>query len=141
MSVGSGSQSVSAWVCTSCPSFRSGSRGSDPEMATPAGIIFAAGGITMLNEALSVPANGTTADILKALNWKVIPATAIAAGLFTGLSELSQPVATRLAWLVFVTTLFAGFGTAPSVIQRLNDLMGFDSPPSNPVPKTGLPIQ
>jgi hypothetical protein len=54
---------------------------------------------------------------------------------------LSEPVAKRLAWLVLFTTLFAGFGTAPSIITRLNDVMGWGSSPANPggPNKQGLP--
>lgn len=110
-------------------------------MATAAGIIFTAGAITLANEILAVPPGQQTQVYAASINWKVIPATAIAAGLFTGLSELSEPVAKRLAWLVLFTTLFAGFGTAPSIITRLNDVMGW-GPPANPggPNKQGLPI-
>lgn len=110
-------------------------------MATAAGIIFTAGALTLANEALGVPYSQSNTDIVSAINWKVIPATGIAAALFTGLSQLSEPVAKRLAYLVLFTSLFAGFGTAPSIIQRLNDVMGFNQNPANPAPVSPQKLQ
>lgn len=74
-------------------------------MASAAGIIVGTGIMTLANE--YVQASGTpdpAHPVASQVNWKVIPATAIAAGLFYGLEQVNEKVAVALAGLVFVTS-------------------------------------
>jgi hypothetical protein len=58
-----------------------------------AGIIIVAGGITLANEALSVPYVSGNTNVLTGINWRVIPATAIAAFMFSGLEAVNAQAA------------------------------------------------
>ena len=58
-------------------------------------------------------------------NWKVIPATAIAALIFAGFEKVNQPAARGLAALALVTTLIAPVGTAEAPVTHLAQIMGY----------------
>ena len=60
----------------------------------------------MANEAVQndVPLSQATDK----LNWKIVPATAIAAAIFFGLEQVNADVAKALATLVFITAFFGG---------------------------------
>jgi hypothetical protein len=75
-------------------------------MPNAAGIIMATGIMTMVNDmvqddsgSLNVPATAMVDNI----PWRVIPATAIAAGIFYGIEQMNASVAKALAALAFVT--------------------------------------
>lgn len=70
-------------------------------MPTAAGIIIATGAMTLANGALSK--NQPLSTVADKINWKIIPATAIAAGIFYGLEEAFGKAAVGLAWLAFFT--------------------------------------
>lgn len=95
-----------------------------------------AGGITLANEALGAPYEAGATDVLAHINWRVIPATAIAAFLFSGLEKLNAPAAKILAAMVVVTTLSVPFGNSPSVMNQLVTYLGY-APPNNPSPGHG----
>lgn len=62
--------------------------------------------MTAANDALQN--NASLASAADTINWKVVPATAIAAGIFFGLSQINEPIATGLAWLTFLTAFIGG---------------------------------
>lgn len=66
-------------------------------MSRTTGPILAIGGITIGN---SVIVNG------QPINWRVPIATGIAAGMFSLVERVSEPVAVALAYLALVTVLF-----------------------------------
>lgn len=67
---------------------------------------MATGVMTIANDALQGNAPLTT--VADRINWKVIPATAVAAGIFYGFEQINEKVATGLAAVAFITA-FAGF--------------------------------
>jgi hypothetical protein len=98
-------------------------------MATAAGIIITAGAITMANEALSVPYTPGNTNVLKGINWRVIPATAIAAFMFSGLESVNPQAAKGLAALALVTTLLVGMGNAPAPAANIAKALGYNGSP------------
>lgn len=67
---------------------------------------MATGAMTIANDALQGNAPLTT--VADRINWKVIPATAVAAGIFYGFEQINEKVAVGLAAVAFITA-FAGF--------------------------------
>jgi hypothetical protein len=83
-------------------------------MVSAAGIIMATGAMTLINDAIQQPQSagrpdpfikGGDANIIDNVDWKIIPATAIAAGIFWGLEQGNASVAKGLAMLAFFTAL------------------------------------
>lgn len=73
-------------------------------MASAAGIILATGIMTLGNELLQAKSTpDPKAPVASEVNFRVIPATAIAAGVFYMLEQASEPIAKSLAWIVFFT--------------------------------------
>jgi hypothetical protein len=73
-------------------------------MPSAAGIIIATGAMTLANEFLqSQNPPDPKAPVASQVNFRVIPATAIAAGLFYILEQASAPIAKGLAGIVFLT--------------------------------------
>jgi hypothetical protein len=101
-------------------------------MNKAAGIILTTGAITLANEALTAPYTYSKTDSLAAINWRVVPATAVAALLFTGLSTVNPEIATALAGLALVAVLFTRLGNSYSPIEHLAVLMGYESAASVP---------
>lgn len=74
-------------------------------MPSAAGIIVGTGIMTLANDYVQVrSAPDPIHPVASQVNWKVIPATAIAAGLFYGLEQVNGKVAVGLAALVFTTS-------------------------------------
>lgn len=96
-------------------------------MPSAAGIIITAGAITMANEALSVPYTPGNTNVLKGINWRVIPATAIAAFMFSGLESVNEQIAKMLAGLALLTTLVVGMGNAPAPAANIANALGYKS--------------
>jgi hypothetical protein len=94
-------------------------------MSAAPGIILVAGGVTLANEALNVPYSQGNTDVLKGINWRVVPATAIAALIFSGISKLNEPIANALAGLVLATTLLIRTGNAPAPAEHLAQILGY----------------
>jgi hypothetical protein len=90
-------------------------------MGPAADIILATGALTLANEAVFAPAAGGTPSI----NWRVIPATGIAAIMVEGLSRLCPPRGTRQAGTALITTLFVPVGHAGSPVANLSKAMGY----------------
>jgi hypothetical protein len=93
-------------------------------MTPAADIILITGGITLANEALFAPLAGNGSPA-KNINWRVIPATGVAALLVSGLDKLSGPLAMGLAVTALITTLFVPFGNARSPVSNLATAMGY----------------
>lgn len=92
-------------------------------MARSTGVILAAGGITLANEAVFAPlASGQ--PITQTFNWRVLPATLLAAAGLAGLERLSDTFAVGVAWIALVTVLFARLGRAPAPVENLAKLFG-----------------
>lgn len=94
-------------------------------MASAAGIIIAAGAITLVNEAVSVPYTPGNTNVLKGINWRVIPATAIAAFMFSGLESVNPTAGRGLAAVALLTTLVVGFGKAPAPAINIANALGY----------------
>jgi hypothetical protein len=94
-------------------------------MSAAPGLILVTGGITLANEALGAKyVNGST-DVLGSINWRVIPATAIACLIFSGISKLNPQIATGLAGIALMTTLFVRMGNAPAPVEHLAKVLGY----------------
>lgn len=94
-------------------------------MATAAGIIIAAGTITLINEAVSVPFVPGNTNVLTGINWRVIPATAVAAFMFAGIEQVNGTAARGLAGLALLTALLVGAGGKPSPVANIASVMGY----------------
>ena len=94
-------------------------------MAAAPGIILVAGGITLANEALNVPYSKGNTQPLQGINWRVVPATAIASLIFSGIAKLSEPVANGLAGIVLASVLFVRLGNAPAPAEHLAQILGY----------------
>lgn len=90
-----------------------------------AGIILITGGITLANEALNVPYQKGQTDVLKAINWRVVPATVVAALLFGGLDSVNHGAAVGLASVALIAVLFTRLGKGPSPVEHLASIMNF----------------
>jgi hypothetical protein len=93
-------------------------------MAQSTGIILIVGSISLANEAVFAPiASGGKINV--DFNWRVIPATLIAAALLGGLEQVSPKLAVGLAYISLITVLFARFGNAPAPIENLSKALGY----------------
>lgn len=92
-------------------------------MAQSTGYILAAAGIAAANEAIFAPA-ATGQPLWVNFNWRIVPATAIAALTLAGLEQLSEPLGKGLAMLALLTVLMFPVGNAPSPIDNLSKMLG-----------------
>lgn len=92
-------------------------------MAESTGYILAAAGIVLANDAIFAPiATGQTP--LQGINWRIIPATAVAALTLAGLEKISPVFGKGLAILALITVVVAPFGNAPSPIDNATKALG-----------------
>jgi hypothetical protein len=91
-------------------------------MAQSTGLILAAAGIAAANEAIFAPV-ATGQPLWKGLNWRIIPATAIAAVTLAGLEEISPPLGKGLAALALLAVLIRPVGNAPSPIENASKML------------------
>lgn len=95
-------------------------------MPDSTGYILAAGAITFLNEAVFAPmAAGQNASWKSDINWRIIPATAVAAIALAGAEQLSPAFAKGIAAAALITVLFARFGNAPAPLENLSKILGY----------------
>lgn len=92
-------------------------------MADSTGYVLAAAGIAVANEVIFVPASHHQ-PLLKDFNWRIIPATAIAAVTLAGLEKLSRPLGVGLAMLALLTVLIVPIGNAPSPVENASKMLG-----------------
>jgi hypothetical protein len=88
------------------------------------GLVLAAGGIAVANEALFAPLAGRGTPWSN-WNWRLIPATAILALALNGLEKVTPGFATGLAGLTLFATLVVPYGNANPPIQNVLKVMGF----------------
>lgn len=94
-------------------------------MSDSTGFILAAGAITFANEAFFAPMAGGKASGWSSVNWRIIPATAIAAIALAGVDQLSPAFGKGLAITALVTVLFARLGNAPAPAENLATVLGY----------------
>jgi hypothetical protein len=92
-------------------------------MAQSTGFILAAAGIAAANEAIFAPA-AAHKPLWVDFNWRIVPATAIAAITLAGLEQLSEPLGKGLAMLALLTVLMIPVGNAPSPVENVSKLLG-----------------
>lgn len=87
------------------------------------GYILTAAGIAAANEAIFIPAVQHQ-PLWKGFNWRLIPATALAALAVGGLEKISEPLGKGLAMLALLTVLIVPVGNAPSPIENASKMLG-----------------
>lgn len=93
-------------------------------MAKSTGIIIVVGLITATNEAVFAPiASG--GDIRSDFNWRIVPATLIAAAALGGLERISEQLAVGIAYISLITVLFARLGRAPAPVENVAKALGY----------------
>lgn len=90
-------------------------------MAGSTGLVLAAGGIALANEAVFAPAERGTPP---AINWRIVPATVILAVTLAGLEQLAPGFARGLAGLVVLTVLLVPVGNAGTPLDNLTKMIG-----------------
>lgn len=116
------------------------------------GLVLAAGGVALANEALFAPAaslvspaaaannpivsetigTGTNNPIVAAeagvaglaINWRIIPATLVLALLLGGLEEIAPTFAVGLAGMTLVAVLIVQVGNAPTPLENVATTLG-----------------
>jgi hypothetical protein len=87
------------------------------------GYVLAAGGLVLANEAIFAPvATGKTP--LVAINWRVIPATAIMALMLAGLESINPEFGGGLGMLVLLSVLVIPMGHGGSPLENLAKAIG-----------------
>lgn len=89
------------------------------------GLVLAAGGIAIANEALFAPLRSGKAP-WKDLNWRLIPATAFLALALAGLEQLAPKFAVGLAGLTLAAVFLTPYGNAGSPLDNVLKIMGYD---------------
>lgn len=97
-------------------------------MASASGMVLAAGGIAVANEAIFAPIAGGK-DLGSSLSsdtnlWRLIPATAILALVLGGLEQVSEPLGKGLATMVLLSVLIVRVGNAPTPIENASKAIG-----------------
>lgn len=93
-------------------------------MAKSTGIVLVVGGVTLANEAVFAPiASGGSIKV--DFNWRVIPATLIAAALLGGLEQISPKLAVGIAYISLITVMFARLGNAPAPVENVAKALGY----------------
>lgn len=87
------------------------------------GFILAAAGIAAANEAIFVPAIENK-PLWTGFNWRLVPATALAALAVGGLETISEPLGKGLAVLALMAVLIVPVGNAPSPVENASRLLG-----------------
>lgn len=91
-------------------------------MASAAGLVIVAGGITAANEVLFAPVASGKAP---AFQWRIIPATFLLAAAFGGLESAGvAKLAQGLGWTMVLTVTLAPVGNAPSLVENVGKIFG-----------------
>jgi hypothetical protein len=96
-------------------------------MARSSGIVLVAGSITAANELMFAPLAGQRGV---SFNWRIIPATAGLALALAGLERIAPGFAVGLAALGLAAVLIVPFGNAPTPLDNLVKVMGYNTPGS-----------
>ena len=92
-------------------------------MAKSTGLILATAGVAAANEAIFAPAVSGQ-PLWHNFNWRIVPATAIAALTLAGLEQISEPLGVGLAALALLSVLMLPVGNAPSPIENASKMLG-----------------
>jgi len=92
-------------------------------MAESTGFILAAAGIAAANEAIFAPV-ALGKPLWVDFNWRIIPATALAALALGGLEQISPPLGKGLAMLALLAVFIVPVGNAPSPIENASKMLG-----------------
>lgn len=93
-------------------------------MAESTGIILATAGIAAANEAIFAPL-ATGQALWVNFNWRLIPATAVAALTLAGLEQIAPALGKGLAYLALLAVLIVPMGNAPSPVENAAKTFGF----------------
>lgn len=93
-------------------------------MARSTGIILVVGAVSFANEAVFAPVS-SGGKITSSWNWRILPATFVAAALLGGLEQISDTLAVGIAYIALVTVLFARLGNAPAPIENVAKVLGY----------------
>lgn len=108
----------------------------------------------MLNEAVSVPFVPGNTNVLSGINWRVIPATAVAAFIFSGFEKVNGPAARALAAMALISSLFYAGSKGKSPAENISSALGYSKdsgknavfgqvtnlPPGTKFPSGGTPL-
>jgi hypothetical protein len=92
-------------------------------MAASTGLILAAAGLAAANEAIFAPA-ATGQPLWVNFNWRIIPATGIAALTLAGLEQVSPPLGKGLAALALLAVIMLPVGNAKSPVENMSKMLG-----------------
>lgn len=93
-------------------------------MAASTGIILAAAGIAAANEAIFAPV-AAHKPLWVDFNWRIIPATAIAAFALAGLEQIAPALGKGLALLALLAVLMGTTGNAgASPLDNVSKMLG-----------------
>lgn len=92
-------------------------------MAQSTGLILAAAGIVAANEAIFAPM-ATHKPLWVDFNWRLVPATAVAALTLAGVESISPVLGKGLAALALLTVFIVPIGNAPSPIDNIIKAFG-----------------
>lgn len=92
-------------------------------MAESTGYILAAAGVAAANEAIFAPA-ATGQPLWVNFNWRIVPATAVAALTLAALEQISPVLGKGLAMLALFTVLVLPVGNAPSPVDNVAKFLG-----------------
>jgi hypothetical protein len=87
------------------------------------GYILAAAGIVVANEIIFVPVTEHK-PVLSDFNWRIVPATALAALMVGGLEKLSPPLGKGIAILALLSVFLVPLGNAPTPIENAVKFLG-----------------
>lgn len=93
-------------------------------MAETTGYVLAAAGIAIGNQLIFEPVAEHKSPQWNNLNWRVIPATAVAALMLGGIEQVSPPLAKGLAILAIMAVLTMPTGNARSPVENLASFIG-----------------
>jgi hypothetical protein len=92
-------------------------------MAVSTGLILTAAGIVAANEAIFAPM-ATHRPLWIDFNWRIVPATAIAALTLAGLENIAPALGKGLAALALLAVIIVPVGNAPSPIENVSKVFG-----------------
>lgn len=92
-------------------------------MAESTGWILVAAGIAGANEAIFAPV-AEHKPLWVDFNWRLVPATVIAAFALAGLEKASPPLGKGLAMLAVLAVLIRPMGKAPSPLENVSKMLG-----------------
>jgi hypothetical protein len=87
-------------------------------MASPAGMVLAAGAIVAANEAIFVPIEEHKTP-LETFNWRLVPATLVLAITVSGLEKLAPAFGKVIGGLTLLAALTISVGNAPTPLENL----------------------